>query len=488
MRTFAAAVYPAQVVAVGTRSSIASLPALLDGAKRKLDVPAPVLGFALPFAVSAFKVNRTISGPLGMMFLAYWYDIDLQATQIVAFVVTVMIMSFSSPGIPKWRRHHENTARLSRGRDSARRRHHDQGGGCHSGYIQDAGQCDRIHDGRGLAWASECATENRRDAAGTGTEPGTREKCGESIDNCKLTISNCQWSHGTHRSHRTDTNWRSGPSGGCGSPIPLEFRNQPMIFLVHKHHRYTIEGYLESRWCQDLAGRIRILSYHDLLRMSELPQDTYIFCDHERLTKQHTDLAISIWRQLEDSGRALRLLNNPAKVLRRYPLLRTLFESGRNAFQAIRATDAWKQVRYPVFVRKADDHAGSLTPLLNSPHEVEQALAELTPRFRSGRSNLLVIEFCDTSAGKGIYQNAPPSGSASTSCRATRPRARTGRSSPPARPRKPPPSWKNGNSSTTIRTRHGFVTSSRSHTSITAASTMAFSTANHRCGKSTRIR
>jgi proton glutamate symport protein len=88
------------MVAVSTRSSIASLPALLDGARRKLDVPPPVLGFALPFAVSAFKVNRTISGPLSMMFLAYWYDIDLQATQILAFVVTVMIMSFSSPGIP----------------------------------------------------------------------------------------------------------------------------------------------------------------------------------------------------------------------------------------------------------------------------------------------------------------------------------------------------------------------------------------------------
>jgi hypothetical protein len=177
-----------------------------------------------------------------------------------------------------------------------------------------------------------------------------------------------------------------------------------MIFLVHKHHRYTIEGYLESRWCQELAGRIRILSYHDLLRMSELPEDTYIFCDHERLTKEHTDLAISIWRQLENSGKPIQLLNNPAKVLRRYHLLQTLFVTGRNFFNVMRATDAWQHLRYPVFVRKADDHAGSLTPLLHSQPEVEQALEDLTPRFRSGRTNLLVIEFCDTSSGSGRHR------------------------------------------------------------------------------------
>jgi Na+/H+-dicarboxylate symporter len=99
-RAFAQALYPGQVVAVCTRSSIAALPALMEGAQSRLDVPRETLGFALPFSASAFKVNRTISGPVSLVFLAHLYGIDLQPTQVVAFVLTVMILSFSSPGLP----------------------------------------------------------------------------------------------------------------------------------------------------------------------------------------------------------------------------------------------------------------------------------------------------------------------------------------------------------------------------------------------------
>jgi proton glutamate symport protein len=97
---FAQALYPGQLVAVGTRSSLAALPALMEGAQSRLDVPQEVLGFALPFSASAFKVNRTISAPVGLIFLAQLYGIELQPTQILAFVLTVMVLSFSSPGIP----------------------------------------------------------------------------------------------------------------------------------------------------------------------------------------------------------------------------------------------------------------------------------------------------------------------------------------------------------------------------------------------------
>jgi Na+/H+-dicarboxylate symporter len=100
LRSFARSLYPAQLVAVSTRSSLASLPAMLEGATRWLTVPPEVSGFALPFSASTFKVNRTISGPAGMLFLAHLYNIDLQPTQILSFVMAVTILSFSSPGIP----------------------------------------------------------------------------------------------------------------------------------------------------------------------------------------------------------------------------------------------------------------------------------------------------------------------------------------------------------------------------------------------------
>jgi Na+/H+-dicarboxylate symporter len=99
-RALAKALYPGQLVAVSTRSSLASLPALMDGAKRNLDLPPEILGFAMPFSASAFKVNRTISGPAGLLFLAYLYGIELQPTHILTFTLTVMVLSFTSPGIP----------------------------------------------------------------------------------------------------------------------------------------------------------------------------------------------------------------------------------------------------------------------------------------------------------------------------------------------------------------------------------------------------
>ena len=77
LRTFAAAVLPAQIVGFSTRSSLASLPALLEGANRRMGLSPVVSGFVLPLAVSTFKVNRTISSPAKVMFMAYLYGIPL---------------------------------------------------------------------------------------------------------------------------------------------------------------------------------------------------------------------------------------------------------------------------------------------------------------------------------------------------------------------------------------------------------------------------
>ena len=99
-KAFVQSLFPGQVVAVSTRSSLASLPALMDGAKRNLDLPKEILGFALPFSASTYKANRTISGPFKLLFLAHVYGIDLEPMQILTFVVTVMILSFSTVGIP----------------------------------------------------------------------------------------------------------------------------------------------------------------------------------------------------------------------------------------------------------------------------------------------------------------------------------------------------------------------------------------------------
>jgi len=100
LRFFATGVLPAQIVAIGTRSSLASLPALLEGAQEKLRLNTAVAEISLPRAVTMFKSNRTISSVLKLLFIAHLFAIDLSVGQIAAFLVTIMIVSFSAVGIP----------------------------------------------------------------------------------------------------------------------------------------------------------------------------------------------------------------------------------------------------------------------------------------------------------------------------------------------------------------------------------------------------
>lgn len=98
---FARAVAPAQLVAVSTRSSLASLPALVEGGRDRLRLPSTGTSFVLPLCVSLFKVNRPISAVVKLMLVAHVYGVPLRPTTLIIFVATVMIISFTAPGIPQ---------------------------------------------------------------------------------------------------------------------------------------------------------------------------------------------------------------------------------------------------------------------------------------------------------------------------------------------------------------------------------------------------
>ena len=100
LRRFARAVAPAQAMAVATRSSLASLPALIDGARRELDDRPGITGFVLPLSVATFKINTPLSDLIGPLFLAHLYGVPLSAAQIATMTLVTIAMSFSNPGIP----------------------------------------------------------------------------------------------------------------------------------------------------------------------------------------------------------------------------------------------------------------------------------------------------------------------------------------------------------------------------------------------------
>jgi len=97
---FARGAAPAQAVAIGTRSSLAALPALVEGARRHLALPAAATGFVLPLSVSALKLDRTVESPIKLLFLAHVYGVTLSPGQIAVFLGTLLILSFSTAGIP----------------------------------------------------------------------------------------------------------------------------------------------------------------------------------------------------------------------------------------------------------------------------------------------------------------------------------------------------------------------------------------------------
>ena len=100
LREFARATLPAQVVAFSSRSSLASLPAMVEGAEARLGLSSRVTGFVLPLAVSTFKLNSAFGGLIGASFVARLYGIELGVGQIALLAIAGVAMSFYSPGVP----------------------------------------------------------------------------------------------------------------------------------------------------------------------------------------------------------------------------------------------------------------------------------------------------------------------------------------------------------------------------------------------------
>lgn len=100
LREFAYAVLPAQVMALSTSSSLASLPALVDGARDRLKLPESATGFVLPLCAALFKPNRTVSSTAKLLVLAHFFGVPLSVGGVAAFVLTVIVLSFSTIGLP----------------------------------------------------------------------------------------------------------------------------------------------------------------------------------------------------------------------------------------------------------------------------------------------------------------------------------------------------------------------------------------------------
>jgi Na+/H+-dicarboxylate symporter len=101
LRAYASALFPAQLIAFSSSSSIAALPALVEGADTQLRLPKDVSGFVLPLAVTMFKFAAPISWTFGTLFVAWFYQRDLHAAQYATIAFASTFLAFAAPGVPR---------------------------------------------------------------------------------------------------------------------------------------------------------------------------------------------------------------------------------------------------------------------------------------------------------------------------------------------------------------------------------------------------
>ena len=100
LRTFARACAPAQAVAFSARSSLVTLPAMLEGADTVLHLPLPIRSFFLPLAAATFKAGSAVMIPIGVLFMARLYGVDVSTQQLVTIALMTVVTTFSVPGVP----------------------------------------------------------------------------------------------------------------------------------------------------------------------------------------------------------------------------------------------------------------------------------------------------------------------------------------------------------------------------------------------------
>ncbi|OHC43095.1 dicarboxylate/amino acid:cation symporter [Rhodanobacter soli] len=100
LRRFALALVPAQVVAISTQSSLASLPAMLESADRRLGYPKQVAALVLPMAVSLFRLTSPVQYMTSAAFIAWAYGVDLSTAQLLAGALLAVVISLGSVGLP----------------------------------------------------------------------------------------------------------------------------------------------------------------------------------------------------------------------------------------------------------------------------------------------------------------------------------------------------------------------------------------------------
>ena len=99
LRRLVEACAPAQAVALSSRSTMASLLAMIDAAKT-LGVPGHVTAFVVPLAASMLRVGSAVGQTVAVLFAARLFDVEISPLHLAVILVVTVLTTFTGPGIP----------------------------------------------------------------------------------------------------------------------------------------------------------------------------------------------------------------------------------------------------------------------------------------------------------------------------------------------------------------------------------------------------
>ena len=90
---------PAQAVALSSRSTMASLPAMIEAARR-LGVADRITAFVVPLAASMLRVGSAVGQTVAVLFAARLFNVSIAPLHLVAILIVTVLTTFTVPGIP----------------------------------------------------------------------------------------------------------------------------------------------------------------------------------------------------------------------------------------------------------------------------------------------------------------------------------------------------------------------------------------------------
>lgn len=169
-----------------------------------------------------------------------------------------------------------------------------------------------------------------------------------------------------------------------------------IVFVTDEEHHYTLTTVLETR-DHALHGRVTMLGYRQFLSLPKLPRGDYVFVDLERLSPDHLAAGARRLALLQAAFPAMRVLNPPSEAMTRIAVMRRLHRPGLNRFRVMPADDLAPDLRFPVFLRRLDNHDGPTGALIHDHATLEAEIA------RQG-GDLAVTEYVDARNDLGAHE------------------------------------------------------------------------------------